>query len=266
MPEGIPSKLCFVGMFDIIGFRELRNLKGTDGLHTQFVRGILPGIAHSAAGKGKSVTTDGGRSIYVPDFTDSRVKHRFISDTVIFSTDDDSFESFVAIIHSAFMLLQFGFNSGKAPYRGAIGWGDLIDDPDGIFVGSAIEDAYVGEQSQAWAGVMLTDSCNEFAKRSGYIGRYSEYHLSLVPQVTEERHKQNLTQNARRLVEYNVPTQRNPKDGPVKYDSFCTNVIDWTIRMYEGASEKAFHPPKTDHHRMISENTKAFEDWARART
>ena len=251
-------------MFDIIGFRELRKLKGTDGLHTQFVRGILPGIAHSAAGKGKSVKIGEGMSIYVPDFTDSRVKHQFISDTVIFSTEDDTFESFVAIVHSAFMLLQFGFSGGTAPYRGAIGWGDLIDDPDGIFVGSAIEDAYVGEQSQAWAGVMLTGSCNDFAVGAEYVERYPKYHLSLVPQVTEERHKQNLIQNARRLVEYNVPVQRNPKDGPVRYDSFCTNVIDWTIRMYEGASQKAFHSPKTNHQRMIAENTRAFEEWARA--
>ena len=87
-----------------------------------------------------------------------------MTSTVIFFTADDSFAAFLSIVHSAFTLLQFGFAGGKAPFRGAIGWGDLIDDPNGILIGSAIEDAYIGESTQAWAGAMLTESCLTYAR------------------------------------------------------------------------------------------------------
>ena len=131
---------CFVGMFDIIGFQALRKNIGTTGLHQRFIRGILPAIEHSAAGGGKSVLKE-GVSLYVPVISKSSVECRIISDSVIFIVRDDSFESFMNIVHSSFMLVQFGFSGLKAPYRGAIGWGDLIID-NNIVVGSAIEDAH----------------------------------------------------------------------------------------------------------------------------
>jgi hypothetical protein len=104
-------------MFDIIGFKALRQKVGTAGLHRQFLRGILPGIQHSAAGRGKSIQHE-GHDIYLPDFHEWSVGYRYISDTVIFFTPDDSFGSFLSMVNSAFMLLQFGFAGGKAPYRG----------------------------------------------------------------------------------------------------------------------------------------------------
>src|SRR5437879_3731182 len=127
----------FAAMFDIVGFRSLRSEIGTDGLHHLFEHTIRPAIAHSAAGRGKS-TIIAGRGVYIPDFSQISVEYRFISDTVIFFTRDDSFGSFVNIVNSSLMLLQFGFNGGHAPYRGAIGWGDLIATKD-VIIGTAIE-------------------------------------------------------------------------------------------------------------------------------
>ncbi|HXH72802.1 MAG TPA: hypothetical protein VNI58_08330, partial [Mariprofundaceae bacterium] len=201
----------FVGMFDIIGFKALREKKGTAGLYTQFKRGIIPAIQHSAAGKSKELVIDGTPTL-VPDFSNCVISYRVISDSVIFFTPDDSFDSFASIVHSAHMLIQFGFSGGKAPYRGAIGWGDLIDDQD-ILIGSAIEDAYNGENSQAWAGAMLTKNCRSFVERNEYIQLYAATHSQALELTKDQNKRRNIAENAKRLVLYRVPIQQNPKDG-----------------------------------------------------
>lgn len=262
MPGELMPTNCFVAMFDIIGFKALRDKKGTAGLHQQFQRGILPAIQHSAAGRGKTEYVNGVQ-MYVPDFSQDSIKYRAISDSVIFFTKDDSFDSFFKIVNSAFTLLQFGFNGGKAPYRGAIGWGDLIDDPHGILLGSAIEDAYIGESSQAWAGAMLTQTCCAFTTNNNYFERYRSLHLHIFNMLTDETQKANAVQNAKRLVAYSVPVQCNPKDGPARYGEIQTYAVDWTIRMYEGAAEKSFDPSDSGHANIIATNTIAFEQWTR---
>jgi hypothetical protein len=103
---------CFVAMFDIIGFKALRDRLGTAGLHQKYVRGIAPAIAHAAAGSGKVADVD-GQKLYVPNVTPLSPAFRAISDTVIFFTRDDTFLSFLSIVHSSFSLLQFGFNGGR---------------------------------------------------------------------------------------------------------------------------------------------------------
>lgn len=253
---------CFVGMFDIVGFKALRLKKGTAGLHQLYIQGILPAIQHSAAGKGKTESVGGGQR-YVPDFSESIISYRAISDTVIFFSPDDSFDSFIAIVNSAFMLLQFGFCGSKAPYRGAIGWGDIISDPAGVLIGSAVEDAYVGESSQAWAGAMLTSNCCTFIDSNNYFERYGEVHMRLAENLESGQDKQNAKKNAKRLVRYRVPTQHSPKDGPAAYGEFETYAVDWTIRMYENAAAASFHQSSSDHAERIFENTKLFEEWAR---
>ena len=54
------------------------------------------------------------------------------------------------------------FAGHKATLRGAIGYGDLIYDANSIWVGSAIEDAYVAASSQVWSGYSFTSACGEF--------------------------------------------------------------------------------------------------------
>lgn len=263
-PPSPPPFNCFVGMFDVIGFKALRALLGTSGLHQKYIRGILPAIAHSAAGKGKTEVVD-GQQMYVPDFSGTTLKYRAISDSVLFLTSDDSFDSFLQIVNSAFMLLQFGFSGGKAPFRGAIGWGDLIDDPQGILLGSAIEDAYAGESQQAWAGAMLTSASRDFANSRGYIEHFAALNVQAAAEMADERTKENALLNSKRLVRYRVPTQMNPKDSPVQYGELDTYAIDWTIRMYVGASQASFNEATSQHAGTIAANTRKFEDWARTR-
>lgn len=249
-------------MFDILGFKALREKLGTEGLHKKFVRGIAPAISHSAAGRGKSVKM-GDRQVYVPDFSRASVKFRAFSDTVIFFTEDDSFESFREIINSAFMLLQFGFGGMKFPYRGAIGWGDLINDSNEILLGSAIEDAYRGESSQAWAGAMLTQACRDFVDRRGYIDLYRKTHRIIATICDDDRRRKDAILNSMRLVSYEVPIQKCIKGEPLSYTVSQTYAIDWTIRMYKDASMKSFDSPHDEHSETIVKNTVAFEDWAR---
>jgi hypothetical protein len=259
--DDLPPTNAFAAMFDIIGFRGLRQREGTTGLYRWFVRGILPGIQHSAAGRGKSGRVK-GRSVYMPDFCGLSVQYRHISDSVIFFTRDDSFQSFLNIVHSSCMLLQFGFNGGKAPYRGAIGWGDLIATKD-ILLGTAIEDAYVGESSQAWAGAMLTKACLEFADANNYIHWFKISYALAATQTPDEGERRKISDSGSRLVQYDVPIQINPKDGPVSYSTLRTYALDWTIRMYEGAAAQSFDDSDSSHARRIAANTVAFVKWAR---
>lgn len=249
-------------MFDILGFKALRAKLGTLGLHQQFIRGILPAIQHSAAGKGKHIQED-GRGLFVPDFSETSVSYRAISDSVIFFTQDDSLRSFLNIVNSSSILLCFGFNGGRAPYRGAIGWGDLLDDPAGLLIGSALEDAHYCESAQVWAGGMLTPACNEFVKTNGYVDAYRQFYSNLAAETPEDDVRISLLQMGRRLVEYDVPLQTNPKTGPVEYSLFRTYAIDWTLRMYEGAAAASFEQSENRHAQTIAANTEAFERWAR---
>lgn len=162
------------------------------------------------------------------------------------------------------MLLQFGFSGGKAPYRGAIGWGDFIDDQHGILLGSAIEDAHAGESCQAWAGAMLTAACREFVDRQNYVENFKAASLRASAAASDVTAKKAAAENAKRLVLYQVPVQHNPKDGPATYGKLETYVLDWTIRMYENATEASFDPSPSRHAQEIAANTKAFEIWARA--
>ena len=141
----------------------------------------------------------------------------------------------------------------------------MIDDPVGILIGSAIEDAYNGESMQAWAGAMLTQAARDFAQTNRYIESFAAVHETDAQAATDDRAKRTLVENARRLVRYSVPTQQNTKDGPVVYGQFDTFVVDWTIRMYNDASSKSFDPSSSAHAATIARNTRDFERWARQR-
>lgn len=267
MPEwisdSIQPKPVFVGLFDILGFKSLREARGTQGLYQLFDRSLLSSIQHAAAGRGK-LENRGGTDYFVPDINQSSVQYRIFSDTVIMFTPDDSVGSFLNIINSSHQLLQFGFGS-KVPFRGAIGHGDFVHDPRDIFLGEAIEDAYLHEAAQAWAGASLTENCVNFIEKNDYLGQIESIFAEIAKSPLTESERSNLEGNRRRLVLYDVPTQSNPKSGPVVYGAKRTYAFDWTIRMFEGASSKAIAESSSDHARVMRENTIIFENWARSR-
>lgn len=252
-----------MGVFDVLGFKALRRTLGTAGLYQLYKRGLLPAIQHSAAGRRKMAEVDDTKG-FVPDFHAGSLGYRVFSDTVVFYTRDDSFNSFVTIVSSSCMLVQFGFGTRKAPFRGAIAHGDLIDDSQFIIVGTAVEQAYAAEQAQVWAGCILSESCRAFAEARDYISNFRRTHEELANTIVDATQRQSVAENSWRLVKYPVPLQVTSKSEATRYVDQEAYAIDWTIQMFEGAATATFNPSTDSHATRIAENTIAFEQWARA--
>lgn len=236
--------------------------RGTIGLYKLYQRSLLPMIQHSAAGRWK-VAERSGSKLVVPDFNQASVGLKIFSDTILFYAKDDSLGSFISIVNASFMLLQFGFTGTKCPVRGAIGHGDFMLDETAIILGGALDEAYEAEQSQVWAGCMLTTNCSAFAEQRGYFRDFRIAHEEMASTIQDDAQTTNILGNSRRLVRYSIPLQSTVKPGPTTYLEKDGFVLDWTIRMYEGAARKSFNDSSSDHARRIAANTVAFEEWAR---
>ncbi|MCF6153177.1 MAG: hypothetical protein E3K38_12985 [Candidatus Kuenenia stuttgartiensis] len=252
----------FVVMFDFLGFKDLRNGRGTEGIYRLYMRNLLPHIQHAAALSGKIVQRN-GQSEYVPDFGPQSIAYGVVSDSIILFANGDSFDHFLRMILASHSLLCSGFTGNKAPLRGAIGYGDLIYDGNSIWIGSAIEDAYDGESSQVWSGCAITPVCEQFVSENGYINQYRKYWDIAYRHEQDHNKAKKFEKAKRRIVEYDIPKQCNPKTGPVEYGVRKGYALDWTLNVYEGAGEKAFLRSTDNHVKMIIENTIKFEKWAR---
>lgn len=251
---------CFVGLFDILGFKALRVNKGTAGLYQLFERAILTGVQHSAAGRGKTEIRE-GTSYWVPDFNEQSVGFRIFSDTVLIYTKDDSLLSFFSIVSSGSQLLVQGFCGTKAPFRGAIGYGDFIDDGT-IIIGSALEDAYSWESRQAWAGAMFTPTCLNFVNQKNYLNTYRTLLEEAARTSKCKTDESKLRIAVMKLVTYMVPI----KTGQGAYDKMSSLVIDWTLNTYDGAGKDAFVGSENPHALTMQRNTMLFEKLARERS
>ena len=89
-----------------------------------------------------------GKNVSVPDPKSQRVNYSFFSDTIFYHSKDDSLESFLNIFFTSLELLKSGFSGSKAPYRGAIGYGDIVVDDSGILLGTSVIDAYKGNRAK----------------------------------------------------------------------------------------------------------------------
>ena len=251
----------FVAMFDFLAFKALRKELGTEGIHQLYIHSILQLIQHAIALKGKKIQRN-EQNVSIPDFGYQSLNYRIVSDSIILFADGSSFDHFLKIIAASHKLLCSGFVGHKATLRGAIGYGDLIYDANSIWVGSAIEDAYVGESSQVWSGCSLTSACEKFVLENEYISKYKNWCDVALVQESDSRKGENIKKAKKRIVEYNIPEQSNPKTG-VKYSERMGYVLDWTLNVYEGAGVKAFSETTSNHAKKIIENTRLFEVWAR---
>jgi hypothetical protein len=201
--------------------------------------------------------------ISIPNPKSQRVSFTFFSDTIIYYSKDDSLDSFFKIVFTSLELLKSGFCGSKAPYRGAIGYGDIISEPSGILLGTSIIDAYKGEQSQMWAGCILTETCEDFCQQNKYIDSFYKMFDIALQGEQDERKQTDRKKAQRTLVRYKVQEQKRNIDKPIEYFQKEHFVLDWTHNVYEGASEESFYPSKTPHQEMIRKNTIDFEKWAR---
>lgn len=231
----------FVAVFDVLGFKNLRRKRGTDGLHRLYERFLGPAIEHAAALESESVdTTEGAR--YIPKKNASSLDFNAVSDTVFIFATGATASGFASVVLAAHKLTSMGFAGHRAPLRGAIGFGDLVRDSK-IFLGSAIEDGYWHQAHQAWSGCCLSKSCEAIARARGYLDGFSS----------------NI------LVEYDIPYYDNPHSGPGNYYSRRGVALNWASNLYDGASEKGMEPSEDPHARRIFENTAKFEGWVRDR-
>jgi hypothetical protein len=204
-----------------------------------------------------------GTTVSIPDPKSQRVYFTFFSDTIVYYSKDDSFESFFSIILTSLQLLVSGFGGLKAPYRGAIGHGDIIADSMGILLGTSVIDAYKGEQSQVWAGCILTDACESFCNEKKYFDQFNNFLEIALQSETNETKRIKIKKTQKVLIKYNVQKQRKTNDKPIEYYKKEHIVLDWTHNTYVGAAEKSFNPSGIHHQEMIRKNTIEFETWVR---
>jgi hypothetical protein len=157
-------------------------------------------------------------------------------------------------------MMSFGLSNGQTPFRGAIGFGDLYDH-DQIVVGSAVEDAYAGEMAQSWAGAMFTEEATLHATDAGYFDRWIAVHHNWAAQSDNALEANNARLNAEKITWYDVPLKAVAGASLTRH----APVIDWTLRMFEGAIEKALPESSDPRCMLIRQNSLDFEHWARAK-
>lgn len=147
MVKGIPKRQCFVGLFDILGFR---NMVKNDQLE----------YVWKSYNEIKSSTT------FIKDNLKSLLNRKVVnidtfSDTFLIYTADhrdkgqeDIDEHFNAMLGICDALFHSA-NSNQIPIRGAITVGELIVDK-GLLLGKPIVDAYEMEQNQNWMGCWIS--------------------------------------------------------------------------------------------------------------
>ncbi len=88
----------------------------------------------------------------------ANVSHAWFSDTFLVFADDDSFESFAAIDRVC-RWLMFALVQRKIPVRGSLACGQFYSDqPNSLFLGSALLEAYEFGENQDWIGFILCPS------------------------------------------------------------------------------------------------------------
>lgn len=149
MPDIPPKRQCFVGLFDILGFREM---VANDRLE----------VIWKAYSEIKSSAS------FIKDNLESLFKLRIInvenfSDTFFMYTadisgkgQDETDEYFNAILGVCDALFHSA-NTNSIPTRGTITAGELIVN-EGISIGKTIVEAYEMEQKQDWIGCWISDA------------------------------------------------------------------------------------------------------------
>ena len=141
-----PKRQCFVGLFDILGFKDLVKNHELDRVWRAYddVKTKTSNIKYNLESlfQKKLITIDNFSDtflIYTADHSEKENKDEYFK--ALMATCD-------ALFHSA--------NTNELPIRGAITVGELIVN-DGVHIGKPIIDAYEMEQKQEWIGCWISD-------------------------------------------------------------------------------------------------------------
>jgi hypothetical protein len=168
------SEKKFVAFFDIIGFKNWIDLEGSKEVFN-YMRGYLDFIF--------KVSLPG--STANPDMTvniaGSKINYINFSDSIIYYSIDDSYESFEAIIRvcNDFMAIINGLNTKKFSIltKGAISHGDFFVDIDTrSFVGEALIKSYLLEKDINWLGLCFH---HELTRLDCYA-KFAKEHPNLI--------------------------------------------------------------------------------------
>lgn len=255
----------FLAIFDIIGFKNLIEEKGTEEVFQYLNRNVLLAVQYAATDE-FIFKEQNKKQVSVPDLSKANIKYQIFSNTIIFYTKDDSFISYIFIVKAAIRLMTLSF-VGQAPYRGAIGYGDFMENEISIMVGTSIIDAYKGEQSQVWSGCMLTKGCEDFCKKMNYFEMYTNVFQQKIENSNNEDEITSIKEWDTAVIVYDVPIKKRLPSGIVEYNSESHYVINWTHWVGKGRKiEESFQTSDNDHHKRIKMNTLEFEKWARRRS
>lgn len=147
MTDNISGRDVFVGLFDILGFRELvRNNELSKVAETYLTakRGFKDGVGFI-------------NSLHKHSMMKDRVEYRVFSDTFLIYTSGTNENCFPSILAAC----DFHFIAAvqhSLPIRGSITRGPLIAS-GGVEIGKSIVEAYESEQKQEWIGCWISDDC-----------------------------------------------------------------------------------------------------------
>jgi hypothetical protein len=135
-----------LAMFDVLGFKALRQRLGAEGLKALYHNLVL-----NRCDRVLSKHILAWEEIFGQSLKDDLIGFSFFSDTIIiYSTNDDDWLSNLVLLKCCEEILIESL-SGKTPLRGALVAGELIIDGS-IIIGEAVEKAYEIEQKQLWSG------------------------------------------------------------------------------------------------------------------
>ena len=258
-------KTSFVAIFDVLGFTNLVESLGAAGLYSKYSN--LRDMAFHATMPGMKDSEIDGFKVVVSDPATRRAGLRIFSDTIMMWSEDNQFSNFADLIVSVDSMLKSGYLL-SFPLRGSVGYGDLIINKESdITIGSAIIDAYRGEQSQVWSGCALTPACEKYIRDNHFLEKLTDKFTRLA---SSERHgffRRRLLGFASLLVEANIPTKRKFL-GWQRVGYRKGLAVNWTHCLAPGAAKNSFQPvtKRKSRESQIQNETLKFELIQRAKT
>lgn len=247
----IPTNERFVGIIDIMGFKDMVYRKTPDEIHLSMwiTLNALKGFEEQL----KKMTKDG----YTP------IRAISFSDSFMIFTKDNSNSSLEQILYVLSGLTNTFFTQ-HIPFKGALAMGPMtLDLKNNIFFGRPLVDAFILQDEMLLYGIVLHGSVQNRIMNFPEIGEYNGY--------TAEYTVQFKNGSGKHLVVFSffvLPSVAVPKDDIFHTIAHLENMrentsgqlrkyIDNTIAFYENVmkslneetitlSRRTFHPRKND--------------------
>ena len=146
----IPSRKCFIGLFDILGFKDLVKNDHLEEVYRVFLR-VRNLINDSKAMAGHLEALLEKNVVTVVNYSDTFLIYTLDINNIEQDRIDRTFHAILAACDSLFI----GANENELPIRGAITVGDIILSDD-VVIGKPIAEAYKLGQQQEWIGCRVS--------------------------------------------------------------------------------------------------------------